>query len=82
VVATDKSNEPAHILAAHICSILWQVAGIVNLAVLTPNQFVYYPLHSVGTTKTTTTERMNLYIWFPSKFGGCGEVQDVILLDE
>ena len=28
VVATDSRNEPAQLLAAHICSVLWQVARI------------------------------------------------------
>jgi len=82
VVATDKSNEPAHLLAAHICSILWQVARIVNVVVLIPIQFAYRPLHAVNTTKTTSVNRLNLYTWFPFKLGGCGEVQEVILLDE
>ena len=81
VVATDCSIEPAQ-LAAHICSILWQVARIVNVVVLIPNQFAYRPLHSVSTTKATAADRLNLYSWFPYKLGGCGEVQDVILLDE
>ena len=82
VVATASSNEPTHLLAAHICSILWQVARIVNVVVLIPNQFPYRPPHAVSTTKTTAADRFNLYTWFPYKFGGCGEVQDVILLDE
>ena len=82
VVATDKSNEPAQLLAAHICSILWQVAKIVNVVVLIPNQVAYRPLHSVNTTKTTAADKLNLYTWFPFRLGVCGEVQDVILLDE
>jgi len=82
VVATDSSNEPAHLLAAHICSILWQLARIVNVVVLIPNQFVYRQLHSLSTTKTTAADRLNLYTWFPFKLGSCWEVQDVILLDE
>jgi len=82
VVAKDNSNGPAQLLAAHICSILWQVARIVNLVVLTPNQFPYNPLHAVNTTKTPAADRLNLYIWFPFKHGSWGEVQDVILLDE
>jgi len=81
VVATDSSNDPAQ-LAVHICSILWQVARIVNVVVLIPNQFPYRPLHAVSTTKATTAHSLNLYTWFPYKLGGCGEVQDVILLDE
>jgi len=52
VVATDSSNEPAHLLAAHICSILWQLARIVNVVVLIPNQFAYRPLHAMSTTNT------------------------------
>jgi len=82
VVATDSSNEPAHLLAAHICSILWQVARIVNVVVLIPNQIAYRPLHALSTTKSTSADRLNLYSWFPYKLGGCGKVQDVILLDE
>ena len=82
VVATDSSNKPAHLLAAHICSILWQVARIVNVVVLVPNLFAYRPLHAMSTTKTTAADRLNLYTWFPFKLGGCGELQDVILLDE
>jgi hypothetical protein len=50
VVATDSSNGPAHLLAAHICSVLWQVARIVNVVVLIPNQFSYRPLHDSRTT--------------------------------
>jgi len=82
VVATDSSNEPAHLLAARICSILWQVARIVNVVVLVTNQFAYRPLHAMSTTKTKAADRLNLYTWFPFKLGRCGEVQDVILLDE
>ena len=82
VVATENSNEPAHLLVAQICSILWQMARIVNVVVLIPNQFAYRPLHALSTTKTTTSDRLNLYTWFPFKLGGCGEVEDVTLLDE
>ena len=82
VVATEISNEPPHLLAAHICSILWQVARIVNVVVLIPNQFAYRPQHAMSTTKTKAADRLNLYTWFPFKFGGCGEVIDIILLDE
>jgi len=82
VVTTASSNEPAHLLAAHICSIMWQVDRIVNVVVLIPNQFAYRPLHAVSTSKTTAADRFNLYCWYLYKLGGCGEVQDVILLDE
>jgi len=82
VVEADSSNEPAHLLAAHICSILWQVSRIVNVVVLIPNKFAYRTLHAVSTTTTTTADRLNLYTWFPFKLGGCGELHDVILLDE
>ena len=36
----------------------------------------------MNTTKTTAADRLNLYTGFPFKLGGCGELQDVILLDE
>jgi len=82
VVATDSSNGPAQLLAAHICSILWQVARIVNVVVLISNQIVYRPLHAVSTTKTPAADRLNLYTWLPFNLGRWGEVHDVILLDE
>ena len=82
MVATDSSNEPAHLLAAHLCSILWQVARIVNVVVLIPNQFAYRPLHAMSSTKTRAADRLNLYTWFPYKLGMWGEVQDVILLEQ
>jgi len=81
LVATDSSNGPEQFLAAHICSILWQVARIVNVVVLIPNQLPYRPLHALS-TKKTSADRLNLYTWFPFKLGVCGEVHDVILLDE
>ena len=82
VVATERINEQAHLLAAHICSILWQVARIVNVVVLIPNQFAYRPLIPMRNTNVTKADRLNLYTWFPFKFGRCGEIQEVILLDE
>jgi len=82
VVTTDSSNEPAHSLAAHICSILWQLARIVNVVVLIPNQFAYRPLHITSTTKKKAADRLNWYIWFSFELGECGEFHDVILLEE
>ena len=57
------------------------MARIVNVVVLIPNQLPYCPLHALSNTKSSA-ERLNLYTWFPSKFGRYGEIQDVILLDE
>ena len=82
VVAMGSSNEPADLLALHICSILWQVDRIVNVVVLIQNQFAYRPLHATRTKRTTAADRLNLYTWFPFNLGRCGEVRDVILLDE
>ena len=36
----------------------------------------------MSSTNTTAADRLNLYTWFPFKVGSCGEVHDVILLDE
>ena len=80
VVATDSSNEPAHLLAAHVCSILFQLARIVNVVVLIPNQTAYRPLHAMSTKKATAADRLNLYTWFPFRVGTCRGVKDVILL--
>jgi len=81
MVATDSSNGPEHLFTAHICSLLWQVARIFNVLVLIPNQFAYRQLHALSNTRTSA-DRLNLYTWFPFKLGVCGEVHDVILLDE
>jgi hypothetical protein len=67
VVATERSNEPVHLLAAHICSILWEVARIFNVVVLKSNLFANRALHALRTTKTTAADRLNLYTWFPFK---------------
>ena len=82
MVATERSNEPAHLLAALLCSILWQVARIVNVVVFIPNQFAYVLVHATRITKTKAADRLKLYTWFPFKFGRCGEVQEATLLDE
>jgi len=82
VVVIDSLHEPAHLLAAHICFVLWEVARIVNVVVLIPNQFPYRPLHALNSTKITAADRLYLYTWFPFKLGRCGEVQEVILMDE
>jgi len=81
VVVTESSNEPEYLIAAHICSVLWQVARIANVVVLIPNQFAYRPLHAMRKTNLSA-DRLNLYTWFPFKLGVCGELKDVILLDE
>ena len=82
VVATDRGNEPAHLLAARMCSILWEMAKIVDVAVLIANQVAYQPTNAMSSTRTAGSDRLNLYTWFPFKLGRCGQVQDVILLDE
>ena len=61
VVATERSNEPGDLLAAHICSILWQVARIVNVVVLIANQFAYRPLNTMRTKKTKAADKLKLY---------------------
>jgi len=61
---------------------MWQLDTIVNVVVLIQNQFPYLPLNARSTKKTRESDRLNLYTWFPSKFGRYGEAKDVILLDE
>jgi len=82
VVVTDSRHEPAHLLAAHICTVLWKRARIVNVVILIKKQFPYRPLHAMNSTKKTAADRLNLYTWFPFKLRKCGEVQVVIRLDE
>ena len=81
MVVTDSNKESGQLLAAHLCSVLWQLARIVNVVVLKPNQFAYRPLHALSITEASA-DRLNLYTWFPFKLAICGELQDVILLDE
>jgi hypothetical protein len=61
---------------------MWQVARILNVMVLIPNQFAYRPLYVMSARKKTAADRLNLYTWFPFKFEGCGEINYIILLDE
>jgi len=82
VVVTERNIVSAHLMAANIFSILWQVARIVNVVVLIQIQFAVHPLHYMISTKTPAANRLNLYTWFPFKFGDYGEVQDSILMDE
>jgi len=81
VVLTESSNETGHLLAANLCSVLWQVARIFNVVDLIPNQFAYFPRHALNTIKISA-DGFNLYTWFPYKLGVCGEVQDVVPVDE
>jgi len=67
LLATESSNEPAQLLAAHVSPVLWQVARFVNAVVLIPNQFSYLPLHVVSRTKAKTADRLNLYARIPFK---------------
>jgi len=39
VVVTDRNNVSAHLLAAHLCSLMWQLVRIFNVVVLVQNQF-------------------------------------------
>ena len=39
VVVTASSNDPPNLLAAQVCSTLWQMANIVNVVVLVPHLF-------------------------------------------
>ena len=82
MVVTDSRHEPAHFLAAHIFSVLRELARIDNLVILIPNQFPYRPLHAMNSTKITVADRLNLYTWFPFQLRRCGVVKDVALLDE
>jgi len=70
-VLTESSKETGHLLAANICSVLWQVARIFNVVVLIPNEFAYLPRNALNTIKTSG-DRFNLYTWFPYKLGVCG----------
>ena len=82
VVVTASSNDPPHLLAAQVCSILWEMANIVNVVVLVTHQSAHSPLNSPSSTHRTRSDRLDLYTWFPYKLGRCGEVQEVILIDQ
>jgi hypothetical protein len=82
VVVTDRSNDPPHLLAATLCSTLWQMAYIVNVVVLIPHQSAYPLLNATSSTHNTISDTLNLYTWFPYKLGRCGEIREVILQDK
>ena len=48
-MATDSCNISAQLLAAHVITVLWQVARIVNVVDLIPNQIAY--LYIKGTLR-------------------------------
>jgi len=82
VVVTTSSNVPPNLLAAQVCSTLWQIANIVNVVVLVPHKFTHPPPHSTSSIYKHGSDRLNLYTWFPYKLGRCGEFQEVILIDQ
>jgi len=82
VVVTTSSNVPPYLLAAQVCSTLWQMASIINVVVLVPHQFAQPQLNSNSSTHRTGSDRLNLYTWFPYQLGRCGEFQEVILIDQ
>jgi hypothetical protein len=82
VVVTASSNDPPNLLAAQVCSTLWQMGNIVNVVVLVPQKFAHHPINSTSITHSTGPDRLDLYTWFPYKLGRCGEVQEVILMDQ
>jgi hypothetical protein len=82
VVVTATSHDPPNLLAAQVCSTLWQMANIVNVVVLVPHQFEHPPLNSTTSTHTTGSDRLDLYTWFPYKLGRCAELQEVIFQDQ
>jgi len=82
VVITASSNYPPNVLAAQVCSTLWQIANIVNVVVLVPHKFTHPQPHSNSSIYRNGSDRLNLYTWFPYKLGRCGEFQEVILIDQ
>jgi hypothetical protein len=82
VVVTDSGPDPPNVLAAQVCSTLWQVANIVNVVVLVPHQFAIPPPNTTSNTQRTGFDRLDLYTWFPYRRGRCAEVQEVILQDQ
>jgi len=82
VVVTASSYDPPNLLAAQVCSTLWQMANIVNVVVLVPHQIAHSPMNSKNSTHRIGSDRLNLYTWFPYKLGRCGEFQEVILIDQ
>jgi len=82
VVVTASTNDPPNLLAVQVCSTLWQMAYIVNVVVLVTHQLAHPPTNSPSSTHRTGSDRLDLYTWFPYKLGRCGEVQEVILIDQ
>jgi hypothetical protein len=82
VVVTASTHDPPRLLAAHVCSTLWQMAYIVNVVVLVPHRFAYPPTNSTSSTGRTGSDRLDLYTWFPYETGRCANVLEVILQDQ
>jgi hypothetical protein len=82
VVVTGGSSYPPHLLAGHMCSLLWKMANIVNVVVLIPHPTPHPSMNITSSTHKTGYGRLNLYTWYPFKLETCGEFQEVSLQDK
>jgi hypothetical protein len=83
VVANTHVGEFTRTLALRICEKLWSFAKIANVVVLIPSKGKYFTLtNEKEIQKEAVSPELELYTFFPFQNGKCGEVEDVVLLDQ
>jgi hypothetical protein len=83
VVANTHDREFTRSLALRICEKLWSIARIANVVVLIPSTEKYFTqTKGEEIHKESVISRFDLYTFFPFQNGNCGEVKDVVLIDQ
>jgi hypothetical protein len=83
VVVNTCDSEFTRSLALRICETLWIVAKIANVVVLIPSTGENFAVtKQEDTHREPVIPRLELYTFFPFQNGKCGEVKDVVLIDQ
>ncbi|PNF28759.1 hypothetical protein B7P43_G07002 [Cryptotermes secundus] len=72
-------------LALRICEKLWDIAMIANVVALIPSmekKMIFSNGKDTMVHEQSGSTRLHLYTFFPFQNGKCGEVKDVVLIDE
>jgi hypothetical protein len=85
LVVNSSVKEFTRSLALRICEKVWNLAKIANVVVLIPNtreKTISREEKDASLYEVSRSSRLNLYTFFPFQKENCGEVEDVVLLDQ
>ncbi|PNF28758.1 hypothetical protein B7P43_G07003 [Cryptotermes secundus] len=85
VVVNTHVMEFTRSLALRICEKLWDIAMIANVVALIPSmekKMIFSNGKDTMVHEQSGSTRLHLYTFFPFQNGKCGEVKDVVLIDE